>query len=194
MKTTPEGQVMKLLKTLPLVLAMLFAFTANSMALDDTAEEIDNDSNEALMVFYKEVNGGKKFLDNAKGYVVFPEVTEGGFFLGGKYGEGALRVNGVTEGYYSITSASMGMQMGVQQYSLIIALTTDQALKTFMRDDDWETEIDINVAVAEYNAEEEADDVDFGSNMVGFVFDSKGMMGNFSFEGTKFERITPDKD
>ena len=95
---------MKLLKTISLVLAMLLALTMNSMALDNTAEEIDNDSNEEILVFYKEVKGGKKFLDNAKGYVVFPEVTEGGFFLGGKYGEGALRVNGVTEGYYSITS------------------------------------------------------------------------------------------
>ncbi len=185
---------MKIFKSIPLLLVMLLAFTTISMALDDTAEEIDNDSNEALLVFYKEVKGGKKFLDNAKGYVVFPEVTEGGFFVGGKYGEGALRVNGVTTGYYSITSASMGLQMGMQQYSLIIALTTDKALKTFMRDDDWETELDVNIAVVEYNAEEEADDVDFGSNMVGFVFDSKGMMGNFSFEGTKFERITPDKD
>ncbi len=184
---------MKLLKTIFLLLTMLLAFTTISLA-EDTAEEIDNDVNEALMVFYKEVNGGKKFLDNAKGYVVFPDVKEAGFFLGGKYGEGALRVNGVTKGYYSITSASMGFQMGAQQYSLIIALTTDQALKTFMRDDDWETEIDVNIAVAEYNAEEEADDVDFGSNMVGFVFDSKGMMGNFSFEGTRFERITPDID
>ena len=184
---------MKLLKTIPLLLAILLAFTTISMA-EDTAQEIDNDANEALMVFYKEVNGGKKFLDNAKGYVVFPDVKEAGFFIGGKYGEGALRVNGVTKGYYSITSASMGMQMGAQQYSLIIALTTDDALKTFMRDDDWETELDVNIAVAEYNAEEEADDVDFGSNMVGFVFDSKGMMGNFSFEGTRFERITPDLD
>jgi lipid-binding SYLF domain-containing protein len=184
---------MKLLKTISLLLAMLLAFTTISIA-EDTAEEIDNDANEALMVFYKEVNGGKKFLDNAKGYIVFPDVKEAGFFVGGRYGEGALRVNGVTKGYYSITSASMGMQMGAQQYSLIIALTTDQALKTFMRDDDWETEIDVNIALAEYNAEEEADDVDFGSNMVGFVFDSKGMMGNFSFEGTKFERITPDLD
>ncbi len=184
---------MKLLKTIPLLLAILLAFTTISMA-EDTAQEIDNDANEALMVFYKEVNGGKKFLDNAKGYVVFPDVKEAGFFIGGKYGEGALRVNGVTKGYYSITSASMGMQMGAQQYSLIIALTTDEALKTFMRDDDWETELDVNIAVAEYNAEEEADDVDFGSNMVGFVFDSKGMMGNFSFEGTRFERITPDLD
>ncbi|WP_373029762.1 YSC84-related protein [Sulfurovum sp.] len=184
---------MKLLKSISLLLALLMAFSTLSIA-EDTAEEIDNDANEALMVFYKEVNGGKKFLDNAKGYVVFPDVKEAGFFIGGKYGEGALRVNGVTKGYYSITSASMGMQMGAQQYSLIIALTTDDALNTFMRDDDWETELDVNIAVAEYNAEEEADDVDFGSNMVGFVFDSKGMMGNFSFEGTRFERITPDID
>jgi lipid-binding SYLF domain-containing protein len=88
----------------------------------------------------------------------------------------------------------MGFQMGAQQYSLIIAFTTDQALKTFMRDDDWETELDVNIALAEYNAEEEADDVDFGSNMVGFVFDSEGAMGNFSFEGTRFESITPDID
>ena len=182
---------MKLLKTISLILAMLLAFTSISLA-EDTAEEIDNDANEALIVFYKEVNGGKKFLDNAKGYVVFPDVKEAGFFLGGRYGEGALRVNGATKGYYSITSASMGFQMGAQQYSLIIALTTDQALKTFMRDDDWETEVDVNIALAEYNAEEEADDVDFGSNMVGFVFDSEGMMGNFSFEGTRFERIHPD--
>ncbi len=182
---------MKLLKTISLLLAMLLAFTTISMA-EDTAEEIDNDANEALIVFYKEVNGGKKFLDNAKGYVVFPDVKEAGFFIGGKYGEGALRVNGETRGYYSITSASMGFQMGAQQYSLIIAFTTDQALKTFMRDDDWETEIDVNIALAEYNAEEEADDVDFGSNMVGFVFDSEGAMGNFSFEGTIFESITPD--
>lgn len=184
---------MKLLKIISLLLAMLLAFSTLSLA-EDTAEEIDNDSNEALMVFYKEVNGGKKFLDNAKGYVIFPDVKEAGFFVGGKYGEGALRVNGVTKGYYSITSASMGFQMGAQQYSLIIAFTTDSALKTFMRDDDWESELDVNIALAEYNAEEEADDVDFGSNMVGFVFDSKGMMGNFSFEGTRFERITPDID
>ncbi len=184
---------MKLLKTLPLFLAILLAFTTLSIA-DDTAEEIDNDANEALIVFYKEVNGGKKFLDNAKGYVVFPDVKEAGFFLGGRYGEGALRVNGVTKVYFSITSASMGMQMGAQHYSLIIAFTSDEALKYFMNDDDWDSEIDVNIVMADWNAEEEADDVDFGSNMVGFVFDSEGMMGNFSFEGTRFERISPDFD
>jgi len=46
----------------------------------------------------------------------------------------------------------------------------------------------------EFEIDEELDDIDFGSNMVGFVFDSKGMMGNFTMEGTRFERITPDLD
>ena len=105
-----------------------------------------------------------------------------------------MRVGGVSKAYYSITSASLGMQMGAQQYSLIIAFTTDAALNKFITDDDWDTEIDVNVAIAEWNAEEEADDIDFGTGAIGFMLDSKGMMGNFSLEGTNFDRITPDDD
>lgn len=185
---------MKLLRSISFLAVLLLAFSTAATASIDTAREIDNDADKALMEFYKEVHGGKRFLDNAKGYVIFPKVREAGFFLGGMYGEGALRINGVTDSYYSITSVSAGFTMGAQEFSLIIAITSDEALKKFMRDDDWESEIDVNIAVFDYNAEEEADDVDFGSNLVGFVFDSKGMMGNFTFEGTKFERITPDAD
>jgi lipid-binding SYLF domain-containing protein len=185
---------MKIFKAIPFLLAMLLAFSTAVTASVDTAREIDNDADKALMEFYKEVHGGKRFLDNAKGYVIFPKVREAGFFVGGRYGEGALRINGVTHSYYSIASVSAGFMMGAQEFSLIIAITSDEALKKFMHDDDWESEIDVNIAVFDYNAEEEADDVDFGSNLVGFVFDSKGMMGNFSFEGTRFERITPDAD
>jgi len=180
-------------KSIPLLLAIFLAFTTLSMA-EKSAKEIDNDANEALIEFYQEVNGGKKFLENAKGYVIFPDVKEAGFGIGGRYGEGVLRVGNVSKGYYSITSASVGFQMGAQTYSLIIALTSEAALNKFITDDDWETEVDVNIAMAEWNAEEEADDIDFGSNMVGFLFDSKGMMGNFSMEGTRFKRITPDID
>ena len=38
---------------------------------------------------------------------------------------------------------------------------------------------------------EELDDVDFDDDMVAFIFDSTGMMGSFTMEGTKFERIKP---
>lgn len=184
---------MKILKYVSQLLLVLFTLTNLALA-EDTTREIDSDVNGALSVFYSEVNGGKNYLNKAKGYVVFPDVKEVGFFMGGKYGEGALRIGDVTKGYYSITSASMGFQMGFQTYSLIIAFTSDAALKKFMNDDDWETDIDFNIAIADWNNDEELDDIDFGSNMVGFIFDSTGMMGNFSMEGTRFERITPDLD
>jgi len=142
-------------KSIPLLLAIFLAFTTLSMA-EKSAKEIDNDANEALIEFYQEVNGGKKFLENAKGYVIFPDVKEAGFGIGGRYGEGVLRVGNVSKGYYSITSASVGFQMGAQTYSLIIALTSEAALNKFITDDDWETEVDVNIAMAEWNAEEEA--------------------------------------
>lgn len=182
---------MKTFKYVSQLLLVLFALTSLTLA-EDTAREIDSDSNGALSVFYSEVNGAKAYLEKAKGYIVFSDVKEAGFFIGGKYAEGALRVAGATKGYYSITSASLGFQAGMQKYSLIIVFTTDDALNKFIVNDDWETDMDMNIAMADWNNDEELDDIDFGSNMVGFVFDSTGMMGNFTMEGTRFKKITPD--
>jgi lipid-binding SYLF domain-containing protein len=84
------------------------------------------------------------------------------------------------------------MQMGAQQYSMIIAFTSDAALNKFLLDDDWNTDVDGKIAVAEWNSKEELDDIDFDTDMVAFVFDSKGMMGSLTLEGTKFKRIKPD--
>ncbi len=184
---------MKTVKYLSQLLVILLAFNTMAMASikDKSAAEIEGDANAALSKFYSEVAGSKAYLQKVKGYVVFPDVVEAGFFIGGKYGEGLLRVAGKTEGFYSITAASAGFLAGGAKYSLVIALTSDEALKKFMHDDDWESEIDVNMAMAKWNSEEELDDIDFGTDMIGFVFDSKGMLGNFTLEGTKFEKITP---
>ena len=171
-------------------MALLLSFTTLTMA-KDSKSKINRDADKTLKKFYKEVSGSKTYLERAKGYVVFTDVKEAGFFIGGRYGEGVLRVGGVSKAYYSITSASVGMQMGAQQYSLIIAFTTNTALNKFITDDDWDTDVDVNFAVVDWNAEEEADDIDFGTGAIGFILDSKGMMGNFTFEGTEFDRIKP---
>ena len=184
---------MKTVKYISQLLMMLLAFNTLSMA-GDSAREIDRDSTGALSQFHHEVKGSKEYLENAKAYLIFPDVNEGGFFIGGKYGEGVLRVGGKTKAFFSITGLSAGFQAGIQNYALIIAITSESALDRFLLDDDWETDMDVNMAMAEWNSDEELDDIDFGSDLVGFVFDSKGMMGNFSFEGTRFERITPDID
>jgi len=182
---------MKTLRLLAQLSLLLLTLTSLTLA-QDSARKLDSETNGALSVFYNEINGGKKYLEKAKGYVVFPDITEAGFFIGGKYGEGALRIEGFTKSYHSITSASMGFQAGLQSYSLVIVFTSDAALERFINNDSWETDMDFNIAMADFNNDEELDDIDFGSNMVGFVFDSTGMMGNFTMEGTRFEKIKPD--
>lgn len=184
-----------MIKLISTLLIATMAFTTLSFA--DSAREIDSDSHKALQKFYHEVPGGKKFLDEkAKGYIIFPEVNEVGFFLGGQYGEGALRLNGITKSYHSITSLSAGMQMGIQSFSLVIAFTTERALNDFiLDDDDWETDFASKIVMADWTTDnDDVDEVDYGTSMVGFVYDTTGMIGKFSFEGTKFERINPDDD
>ena len=181
----------QIVKNLTTLLLAMMALSVLSFA--DSAKEIESDANKALQKFYHEVPGGKKFLNQAKGYVIFPDINEAGFFFGGKYGEGVLRIQGKTKSYHSITAASVGMQMGLQNYSLIIAFTSDKALKDFILDDnDWETDMQTKIIMADWTTGKDADEIDYGTSMIGFAFDNTGMMGKFSMEGTKFEEINPD--
>jgi len=183
---------MKLKKLFSTLCVSLILFSTFGLA--DSAKEIDSDANEALEQFYHDVSGGKKFLEKAKAYVIFPDINEAGFFFGGKYGEGVLRVNGKSKSYHSITALSVGMQMGIQNYSLVLAFTSDEALKNFiLDDDDWESDFSSKIVMAEWTTDDDdVDKVDYGTSTVGFAYDSTGMLGKLSLEGTKFERINPD--
>jgi len=174
---------------LTMLLVIFLGLTTITMA--KSAKELDHDANIAINKFIAQNSGGDAFLVKAKAFLVFPDIKEAGMFIGGKYGEGVLRVQRTTKAYYSIKSASIGMQMGAQKYSMIIAFTSDAALNKFLLDDDWSTDVDGKIAIAEWNSKEELDDIDFDDDMVAFVFDSKGMMGSFTLEGTKFKRIKP---
>jgi lipid-binding SYLF domain-containing protein len=181
---------MKTTKYKALLLALLVGFSTFTMA--KSAKTLDHDANMAINKFIDETKGGDQFLVNAKAFLVFPDIKEGGFFVGGRYGEGVLRHKRKTLGYYEMVSASIGFQMGVQEYSLIIAFTSDAALERFLNDDDeWDTDVDGKIAVAEWNSKEELDDVEFKDDMVAFIFDSNGLMGSFTMEGTKFNKINP---
>ncbi|MEA1879273.1 MAG: lipid-binding SYLF domain-containing protein [Campylobacterota bacterium] len=179
---------MKIFNFKTLVVGLFLGLSTFSVA--DTAKELNHDANMAINTFLDETKGADAFLVNAKAFLVFPKVQEAGFFVGGKYAEGVLRVKRDTKAFYKMTVASLGFQMGAQEYSLIIAFTSDAALKKFMMDnDEWETDIDGKITIAEWNSKEELDDVDFKDDMVAFVYDTKGLMGSFTMEGTRFEKI-----
>ncbi len=154
-----------------------------------TAGEINASVNAALNRFYKQVGGAKEFMAQAKAVLVMPNVTKAGFFAGGQYGEGALRMGGKTVGYYNLVAGSFGFTFGAQRMDIIIAFMTNEALQGFRKVDGWEIGIDGNVALITIGAGTRLDTTTARDPIVGFVFDAKGLMADLSLKGAKFTRI-----
>jgi len=176
-----------------LMVSSLFLLSANSMA--ETAEQIDIKANKVLEIF-KHKHGASKFLSQVKGYMVFPSVMKGGFIVGGEYGEGVLYVNnefGTNKEYYSIASGSVGFQAGVQKGSYLIAFASQNALDSFRRSNGWEAGVDGVITVVTWGAGKDISSISFEKPIYAFVFNSKGIMGSVSIEGTKFTKIIPSK-
>ena len=175
------------------LLTIVATLLLTTFSFADTAMEMKHDAQKALKKFHHEVKHSDAIIKKAKAIIVFNEIKEVGFMMGGRYGEGVLIVGDQIKEYISLTSASMGMQMGASKYSLVVTISSQNLLNEILKDDnDWEAVLNINIAVAKWNAQEERDDVDMGSALTGYVFESKGLMGSVSMEGTHFSTITPD--
>lgn len=62
----------------------------------------------------------QEVLDRAYGYVVFPQIGEGAFIVGGAQGNGVVFERGRPIGFATIAQGSIGLQAGGQTYSEII--------------------------------------------------------------------------
>ncbi|HOD36774.1 MAG TPA: YSC84-related protein [Syntrophales bacterium] len=154
-----------------------------------TAREIDVSVDVSLDRFQKEVKGAQAFIKSAKGLLILPKVIKGGFFVGGEYGEGALRIGGKSVAYYNIASASFGLTFGGQQKDIIIAFMTDEALNKFRRSENWEAGVDGNIAVLDVGVGAEITTETIKDPIVGFVFGLKGLMADASFKGSKITKL-----
>jgi lipid-binding SYLF domain-containing protein len=118
-----------------------------------------------------------------------PNVKKAGFFIGGQYGEGALRVGGKTVAYYNLVAGSYGLTFGAQAMDFIIMFMTDEALKQFRESEGWEAGVDGNIALIKIGAGERFDTTTLKNPIVGFVFDVKGLMLDVSLKGAKFTKL-----
>lgn len=168
---------------------LILAVLLPAAALAADAREIDVSVDVALEQFKKEVKGAEQFLGKAEGYLVFPKVVKAGLGIGGEYGEGALRIGGKTAAYYSTAAASIGLQLGVQKKSIVIAFLTGDALAKFRRSEGWEVGVDGSVALIKVGAGGSIDTTNIKDPIVAFVFGQKGLMYNLTLEGSKFTKL-----
>lgn len=179
-------------RTSLIIVSCLFALVMSiqsNTAIAASATEINIGTDETLKRLRTEVPGGNEFLKRAKGLLVFPKVLKAGFWIGGEYGEGALRIDGQTKAYYSTAAASIGLQAGAQSKSVVLAFMTDDALVKFQQSEGWKAGVDGSVALVEWGAAEDINTLDIKDPIIGFVFSNKGLMFNLTLEGSKFTKI-----
>ena len=176
-----------------ILLAMVFTIPLSGLSHAATARELEVSVDVALEKFYEEVQGGKELISKAKGYLLFPRVIKAGLGIGGEHGQGALRIRGETVDYYSTTSGSVGLQLGVQQKSVLVVFMTKSSLKKFRSSSGWKVGVDGSVALVDVGAGGFIDTANIKAPIVGFLYGQKGLMYNLTLEGSKFTKLKKKK-
>lgn len=100
------------------------------------------------------------FAKKGYGYAFFPEITKGGFVVGGARGQGVVYEKGQHIGYAELTQMSVGFQAGLQDYSQLIVFENQPAMDKFKRNE-----------------------IDFGANASAVVADKGAAMGTQFVDG-----------
>ncbi|MGA7827761.1 MAG: lipid-binding SYLF domain-containing protein [Geobacteraceae bacterium] len=80
----------------------------------------------------------QKYIKDAKGVLIFPQVLKGGFFLGGSGGTGVLLVrNGTSDiwsdpAFYTVGSVTFGLQIGAEAAEVVMLAMNQKALDTLL--------------------------------------------------------------
>lgn len=92
-----------------------------------SARQINHDVDRALSNLYAAQHKARDLGKRSLAILVFPKIVKAGFIIGGQGGNGALRIQGKTAGYYNIAAASFGLQAGVQSFSYAMFFMTNHS-------------------------------------------------------------------
>jgi lipid-binding SYLF domain-containing protein len=170
---------------------VLVALAASARTFAASATQIDKRVS-ATVRHFDAINPANKSLgDKAAGMLVFPRVTKAGIGVGGEFGDGALRVNGKTVGYYRLASASVGLTLGLAKHSEIIMFMTPDSLEKFTASQGWSIGADAGITVISGGATGSYDTQTQQKPILAFAFAEKGLIGDLSLEGAKISMIKP---
>ena len=155
------------------------------------SERIDARVDAAFNFMYDTLPDTQVLAGKAAGILMMPVVTEAGLGLGGAYGRGALRIDGVTVDYYATAAASVGLQIGAQQYSHALFFMTAPALQNFRTSPGWVAGADLEYAVKTNSRALTTSTTALLTPVVAVVFGQAGLIAGASLEGQKYTRILP---
>jgi lipid-binding SYLF domain-containing protein len=180
---------MKTTKSRAAAVCALLGMLATTAAVAATKAHIDAGVARAIRQFHALNPEHAKLEKKAFGELVFPRLTKGGIGVAGEYGEGALLEKGQTVGYYSLSSASIGLTLGAARHREILLFMTQDALDKFVNSQGWSAGADTGVAVVSQGAGGAYDSETLNKPVLAFIFGVKGLIGDASIEGSKINKI-----
>jgi lipid-binding SYLF domain-containing protein len=122
-------------KFFPLLLTLVALGMISGCTTEPKGEEAKGDLTENANMTLKRMErqdpGLGDFLNRAYGYVIFPSVGKGAVGVGGAYGHGEVYEHGNFIGYATLTQASIGVQLGGQEYSELVVFESRDSLDRF---------------------------------------------------------------
>jgi lipid-binding SYLF domain-containing protein len=183
---------MRFIHVMTISLVLVFGigiFISPNQARAATAAEMNRDAKRILQTLYEKTPAARALGEKAKGILVFPAITKGGFIVGGQYGEGVLLKGGKVEGYYNTIAASYGLQAGIQKYGYVLFFMTDAALRYLDKSDGFELGSAPSIVVVDKGVAGGISTTSAQSDMYAFFFNQKGLMGGLGLQGTKITKI-----
>ena len=120
-----------------------------------------------------------------------PKVTDASFLLGGAYGEGGLLIGDAIVGYFNMAQASVGLKIGLQDYSHALFFMNTSSLTEFRSSEGWSLGVDAEYVLAK-DSGWIGRDVSTGepsADVIALVFDRSGIAFGGSVEGVKYTPI-----
>jgi lipid-binding SYLF domain-containing protein len=155
------------------------------------AADIDRKVNAAMEQLLSSHDAARALARDARAILVFPNIVKGGFLFGGQFGDGALREDGRTTGYYRSLAVSYGLQAGVQAFGYALFLMNDKALDYLRKSHGFELGVGPSLVVLDHGAAGALTTTTGRSDIYAIFFDQKGLMAGIGLQGTKITPIHP---
>lgn len=166
----------------------------NLNAGNASASQIASDSRVALNQLYSTNAKARELGARAKGILVFPNITKGGFIVGGMGGNGALvRPNGSISDFYQTGGLSYGLQAGVQKYGYALFLMDNKAFANINNAGGWEVGSSPTLTIVDEGKAASLSTTTIDSGTYAFFFNQRGLMGGLGLQGSKITRIQPQR-
>lgn len=174
-----------------LACSALLTLAAAAPAEAASADQLIRDSDAALAKLYATQPKAKALGARSTAILVFPRIYKAGFIIGATTGDGALFEGGLPTAFYNTSSASYGLQAGVQAFSLAMFFMNAAALSYLSKSAGWSVGAGPSVVVIDSGMAKSMTSTSLTQDVYAVPFGQQGLMAGIGLEGAKITQIYP---